>query len=208
MPGCQTSVWKWQPLTDDKYDANDRWLTCAVIICNTLISSYPIQSYLISSHLTVSYLILSYLIFKILCMYCSCTILYFSKFASRTVWCGRASAWPQLGYLYNNLHSSPNAWSFRLIVLVTINMLITVCLGIPSSRLWRMEFIGLGGSWRLSGRLCRVLGRLGCVLRRLGAPREASRARLGVSWWCLGGVSGAPLVHPGAYWRVLEHPSA
>ena len=75
-----------------------------------------------------------------------------------------------------------------------------------------MEFIGLGGSWRLSGRLCRVLGRLGCVLRRLGCFLErlggALGGVLGASWGLLGvswGNFKRPLGHPGAYWRVLKH---
>ena len=75
-----------------------------------------------------------------------------------------------------------------------------------------MEFIGLGGSWRLSGRLCRVLGRLGCVLRRLGCflqrPGGAFGSLLGASWALLGvswGNFKRPLGHPEAYWRVLEH---
>ena len=38
---------------------------------------------------------------------------------------------------------------------------------------------GLDGSWSLSERLCRVLGHLVCVLRRLGVPLKVSWGRLG-----------------------------
>ena len=71
---------------------------------------------------------------------------------------------------------------------------------------------GLGGSWSLSGRLCRVLGHIVCVLRRLGCLLErlggALGGVLGASWGLLGvswGNFKRPLGHPGAYWRVLKH---
>ena len=69
---------------------------------------------------------------------------------------------------------------------------------------------GLGGSRSVSGRLGRVLGRFVNVLRRCGCllePHwETPCARLGASWGCLGGVSGASqaVLGPGASWGVLE----